>query len=424
VCSTTFSGLGRAQAKGLGYAALPLAIIPHPFGIRTRDEVREIAAQCADDIARLICNRSADSAVEVIERTLPAPRAARVEAPADLDELNRFFQARKWNDGLPVMPSTVERVEHMLRYTSRAPEETVAAIAPAFGIATVEGIAINAVLAGCYPEYLPLLIGATEAMAASQFNLQAIQTTTHPVAVWLVINGPAVQRYNVSSGGNCLGPGTWANATLGRALRLIQQNIGGAHPGGMDGATQGQPGKFTFCCAENEAENPWQPLAVERGFAPDCSTVTVVGATGTWSMNTHARDTNDLLRVFADTMMSPVSNDYVYGGEPWLILSPEHAHMLKREGLSKSDVKRRLWDLSKMPARRFATRDLERTQNARRAELGKITSDSLLPISVTPDDIIIIVAGGPGTHSVYVPTFGNTRAVTREVILPEHEENA
>src|SRR4029079_19577938 len=120
--------------------------------------------------------------------------------------------------------------------------------------------------------------------------LQAIQATTNPAAVWLLLNGPITRWLEVNSGSGCLGPGTWANATLGRALRLILQNIGGGLPGDMDRATQGQPGKFTFCCAETEEPNPCEPLHVERGFAPDCSTVTVAGAGGTWNMNTHAKD--------------------------------------------------------------------------------------------------------------------------------------
>jgi hypothetical protein len=141
----------------------------------------------------------------------------------------------------------------------------------------------------------PVLIAATVAIAAPEFNLRGIQATTNPGAVWLIINGPIAKKLSVNSGGNCLGPGAWANATLGRAMRLIQQNIGGALAGEMDRATQGQPGKYTFCCAENEDGNPWEPLHVERGFARAASTVTVVGALGTWNMNIHAKDSGDLL---------------------------------------------------------------------------------------------------------------------------------
>ena len=140
-------------------------------------------------------------------------------------------------------------------------------------------------------------------------------------------------------------------------------------------------------------------------------------ALGTWNMNTHAKDANDLLRVIGDTMTFPASSDYVCGGEPWVILAPEHAQILKRDGLSKTDVKRRLWDLSKLVVHRMAAKDIPRVEAERRAELGEFTPDTLVPISVQAEDIGILVAGGPGTHSVYIPVSGHSRSVTREIVF-------
>ena len=419
VCSTEFTTLGRAQAKALGYPDLPIAVIPHPFGLRTRDEVRQLAAQCAEDIVRLVGEPAkTHAAPEQTRSTSSTRRAARIEIPDDLDGFHRLCRERRWGDGLPVVPPTVERVERMLRGTRLDPEAIVATVAPGFGTATVERIVINAVLAGCDPEYLPVLIAAVEAVAAPEFNLQGIQATTNPVAVWLIVNGPIAERLGMNSGINCLGQGSWANATLGRALHLILQNIGGALPGEMDRATQGQPGKYSFCCAENEEMNPWEPVHVARGFPRDHSAVTVVGVSGTLNMNTHSKDAIELLRVIADTMPHAPSNDYRWGGEPWIMLAPEHAEILKRGGLSKAEVKRRLWEQTKMVASRMAVRDFEWAQNSRRAELGEIGPDTLLPISTAPEHIGIIVAGGPGTHSAYIPGFGNSRSVTREVVMP------
>ena len=252
-------------------------------------------------------------------------------------------------------------------------------------------------------------------MAESRFNLASIQSTTNPVTVWLIINGPIARRLQLNSSTNCFGPGNWANATLGRAMRLILQNIGGGLPGDIDRATQGQPGKYTFCCAENEEANPWEPLHVERGFAPDSSTVTVAGVSGTLNMNTHAKDAGDLLRVIADTMTYPAGSDFTFGGAPWLVLGPEHAQVLKRDGLSKADVKRRLWEQARLAAHRLSAKDFGRTQSGRRADLGEITRDTLLTISSRPEHIGIVVAGGPGTHSVYVPMSGHVRSVTRQI---------
>lgn len=344
-----------------------------------------------------------------------AGRAATIQAPDDLDAINRLYREKRWSDGLPIVPPTPERVARMLQHTKRAADEVVAQVAPGFGAATVERIAINAVLAGCDPKALPVLIAATEAVADPAFNLQGIQATTNPVAVWLIVNGPVAARLGMSATFNCLGQGHWANATLGRALRLILQNVGGALPGEMDRATQGFPGKFTFCCAENEAASPWEPLHVERGYAPDDSTVTVVGAEGTMNMNTHSKEAEELLRIIADTMIHPPSNEYVHGGEPWIVLGPEHADVLKRGGLSKADVKRRLWALSKMPVSRLGVKDLLRARESRTSELGELQPDTLLPISVTAEEVQVLVAGGPGTHSIFIPSFGNTHAATRKI---------
>jgi hypothetical protein len=342
-------------------------------------------------------------------------RAATLEMPDDIDAINRLYRERRWGDGLPIVPPTAARVERMLAHSRRDRHELVARVAPGFGAATVERIAINAVMAGCDPEYLPVLIAATEAIADAEFNLQGIQATTNPVAVWLVLNGPISKQLQVNATFNCIGQGSWANATLGRAMRLILQNIGGAWPGEMDRATHGQPGKFTFCCAENEENHPWQPLHVERGFAAGDSTVTVVGAEGTMNMNTHAKYADELARVIAETMMHPTSNEYVHGGEPWFILGSEHAETFRREGWDKAEVKRQLWERSKIAVKQLSGKEIDRARASRTPELGELSDDTLLPISPRAEDIQLIVAGGPGTHSVYVPCFGNSRAVTRRI---------
>ena len=419
VCSTSFIGLGKAQQKALGYPDLPIALVPHPFGIRKRDELRGIAEQCAGEIDRLLRESAVHDSAASAQAAAPQLRARLVEAPGDFDELNKFFMKRRWGDGLMIAPPTQEAVTRMLRHTRRAPDEVVATIAPGFGAATVEYIAINAVMAGCHPEYLPVVIAAAEAVAVPEFRLQSIQSTTNPGAVWLIVNGPAAKWLEVNGGANCLGQGTWANAALGRALRLILMNIGGALPGDMDKATQGQPGKYSFCCAENEAASPWEPLHVERGYAADASTVTVVGALGTWSMNMTAKGPEEVLSMLADTMQYPASSDYIYGGAPFVILSPQHANVFHEAGWSKAEVKRRLWEGSKLRAGRSRGSEFERMATGRCDELGAITPDTMVPISKGPEDLSIIVAGGPGSHSVFVPVSAHTRSSTREIVLSE-----
>ena len=416
VCSTAFQTLGRAQLNALGCADVPIAVMPHPFGVRTRAEVRVLAESLVDEVARLAlggADQTAGPAAGAPRET--DTRAALIEMPEDLVAFNDECARRNWSDGLPLIPPTVERVAHMLAGSTRARDEIVAQVAPGFGAASVERIAINAVMAGCRPEYLPVLLAAVEAVTDARFNLQGIQATTNSATPWIILNGPLAATLGVNGGLNCLGQGNRANATLGRALRLVLQNIGGALPGGMDRATHGQPGKYTFCCAENETANPWSPLHVERGFGAHENVVTVIGAAGTLNMNSHSKDAADLLRVLAASLIYPTGNDYHFAGEPWVILSPEHADVLKRGGLSKDDVKRAIWEQSKMPADQFALKDFERARHARGAELGGLSADTRVPIASAPAQIGILVAGGAGTHSVYVPTFGQTRAVSRRV---------
>ena len=336
----------------------------------------------------------------------------------DLGSAIELCYANGWTDGLPVIPPTVERIEAMLAAANLQPGQQLSFIENRQVSVTAEKVAINAVMAGCKPEAMELLISIVDAIAAPEFNLQGIQATTNPAAVWAVVSGPVAKRVGVNAGTNCLGPGTHANIGIGRALRLMMLNIGGATPGVMDRATQGQPGKFSMICAENEDDTPWQTLGVERGIAAGASSVTMVGFSGTLNMNTHSKDPEDILRCFADSMAYAPSNDYWCGGEPWIIFSPEHANILSAAGYSKADVKQKLWDYSLMPASRMAAKDMERTIRTRKPELGAIMADTLLPITTEVSRIGVICAGGPGTHSVYVPGFGNSRSVTRVVRDP------
>ena len=413
ICSTAFVTLGKAQSKTLGMPDLPILVIPHPFGVRSRDEIRSLAADSVEAIVRLATEARAG------EPDQPTPEAEEtppdLQVRDDLDEINRLFRDRQWSDGMPIVPPTAQRVDRMMAATHLPPGHVVTRLAPAFGLATIERIAANAVMAGCDPQAMPVLLAAIDAITAEEFNLQGIQTTTNPVAILLLINGPVAGQLDINSRFNCLGEGAWANLTIGRALRLILRNIGGALPGDMDRATQGQPAKIGLCCAENEADSPWTPLHVERGFAPGQSTVTAISVEGTLNMNSHTKNAEDLARVTAETMIHPPSNEYCNGGQPLVIFGPEHANIFRKAGMDKDAVKRRLWELSKMPASRMSDREMLRVSGQRREELGVITPDTLLPISKRPEDILLAVCGGPGTHSIYVPGFGNSRAVTREI---------
>ncbi|MDQ1466062.1 MAG: hypothetical protein QOH10_477, partial [Actinomycetota bacterium] len=209
----------------------------------------------------------------------PRIRSRRLELGASEDEQEAMF-ARGWTDGLPVVAPTVERVARMLTGTTRDPDDIVAVVPPDLVECTVEKVAVNAVLAGCRPEYLPTVLAAVEAACTDEFNAHGLLATTWFAGPLVVVNGPVARAIGMNSGTNALGQGNRANATIGRALQLVIRNVGGGRPGEVDRSTLGNPGKYTFCFAEDEAGSPWESLAAERGVEPGTSAVTLFAAEG------------------------------------------------------------------------------------------------------------------------------------------------
>ncbi len=335
----------------------------------------------------------------------------------DPEALQAYLEAHEWGDGLPVVPPTPERVERMIAACGRAPDEIVAEIDPRRGVASVEKIAVNAVMAGCRPEYMPVLVAAVEAVAAPEFNLHGIQTTTNPVAPLLVVNGPVRRQVGLNCERNALGPGRRANATIGRALRLVLLNIGGAIPGRLDKATLGMPGKYTFCLGENEEESPWEPLHVERGFGAGESTVTAIGAQGTNNVLALSGGAREALVLTADMMAVMGNNNALFGrGHPTVFFSPGHARQLVEQGYrTKRAVQEALFELAKIPRSRYPDKEVFPL-----VPLGERTLDGdRVCVARRPQDVLVVVAGGPEPyHICYCPNFGDTEAVTRPVRVP------
>ncbi len=348
-------------------------------------------------------------------RMLKAPGAS-VEADDDFDSVNALCRERGWSDGLPLVPPTVERVESMLAYCDRPWDESVAAIAPRYGAATPLRLAANAVMAGCRPEYFPLIVLAIEAMCEEPFNLYGIQATTHLCAPLLIVNGPVARELGINCGHNAFGPGTQSNATIGRAIRLALVNIGGAIPGLGDMSTFGSPAKYTYCVAENEADSPWEPLHVERGFPKETSTVTVIGAECPHNVNDHeSLSAEGLLTTIAGTLAITGSNDVFYKAEPLVVMSPEHATAVAAK-FSKLEAKRFLYEHARLPLGKFSQENIERRFRAKNPErYAQASLDTPVPMVQCAEDIMIAVIGGAGKHSACIPTFGATRAVTRAI---------
>jgi len=351
---------------------------------------------------------------------LKSPGAS-IEAEEDFDAINALYLERGWGDGLPIVPPTAARVERMLAYCDRAPNETIAKVAPRYGEATPLRLAANAVMAGCRPEYFPLYLLAIEAMCEEPFNLYGVQATTHLCAPLVIVNGPVGREIGVNSGHNAFGPGTPANATIGRAIRLALLNIGGALPGSGDMSTFGAPSKYSYLVAENEGGNPWEPLHVERGFPAEATTVTVIGAECPHNVNDHESLTAEgILTTIAGTMATTGTNDVFYASQPVVVMGPEHAKTVADGGFSKSDAKRFLQERATLPLFKFSKENIERRFKVTfKDRYAHATEETAVPAVQRAEDIIIAVIGGAGKHSAYIPTFGATRSVTRALKLAD-----
>ena len=279
----------------------------------------------------------------------PSLRARVIDVHAPEDEHELCF-SRGWSDGLPVVPPTPVRVLRMLGGTTRDPQEAVGAIPPNNAPCTVEKVAINAVMAGCKPEYMPVVLAVVEAALAPEFTMHGLLCTTWFSGPMVVVNGPIARRIGMNSGVNALGQGNRANASIGRALQLVIRNVGGGVPGGIDRATLGWPGKYTLCFAEDESDLDWQPLSVERGIPPGTSAVTLFGAGGLSPiMDEGSRTPESLARSIAMTLNSVGHPKLVQAIDAFLVLSPEHWAIFKDGGWDRARIKAELMAATARP---------------------------------------------------------------------------
>ena len=416
-------------------AALPIVIVPHPVGGLSSGQVEKKADQVFEDVVQALLEggREAGDAKKVGQtrkqtfkaKTLFASPSAtegdeQVLVSDNPESIFQLFQARGWIDGLPFIPPREERVAKMLAYTDRDPKEVLAILPPRWGEATVEKIAVNAVMAGCLPQYFPVVVAAVSAMADAAFNLYAVQATTHPCTPLILVNGPLAKELNINSRYNALGQGWRSNATIGRAIRLTLLNIGGGEPGVLDRATLGQPGKYSDCLAENEAENPWTPLHVERSFSKEDSTVTLFGAEAPHNINDHRSNSGrDILKTMIHTMAVPGCNNALVGGEVLLLLGPEHAASIAGDGFSKEDVKKLLFEEARVPLDHFPESALKWIRTMRPHLQDLFEKGASLPLVDRWQDLQVAVAGGAGKHSAFIPTFGTTKSITKCVAFKD-----
>ena len=256
---------------------------------------------------------------------------------AALEDDHEAMFDRGWTDGLPVVPPTEARVARMLEGTSRDAHEVVCLIPPNLAECSVEKVAVNAVLAGCRPEYLPVVLASVEAVCSDEFNMHGVLATTMSVGPILIVNGPLASQIGMNSGINVLGHGNRANSSIGRAVQLVVRNMGGGAPGGVDRATLGHMGKQGFCFAEDEAGSPWTSLAEERGFGPDLSAVTAFCGEGPrLVVDQRSRSPESLTRMLADALLGAVSPRMVMGLDAMLVISPDHMSRYRDAGWNRT----------------------------------------------------------------------------------------
>ena len=332
------------------------------------------------------------------------------------DPIEACFE-RGWSDGLPVVPPTDERILRMLGGTHRKPGEIVGSIPPNLAPCTVEKVAINAVMAGCKPEYLPVVLGVLEAALDPLFVLHGPLCTTHFSGPLVMINGPVARAIGMNSGVNALGQGNRANATIGRALQLIVRNVGGGLPGAIDRATLGNPGKYTFCFAEDESDPEWEPLAVRRGIAPGKNAVTLFHGEGVHGfIDQKSRTPQELVRSLAMGLFGVGHPKLCDAGNAVLVLSPEHYAIFREGGWNRRRIEDELNQALKRPGRDLVYGAQGVAEGLPPGMAGEMVD------KFQPDGVLIVRAGGPaGLFSAIIGGWPGQRvreecqAVTREI---------
>jgi hypothetical protein len=365
IAARSFARAWQSCVDGWGQPSAAFVTIPHATTGQQADFIHKMVDEQIDDIIRGLTTNPASSgtsrgAARRKSKTTETFTIEMDETPDGLDAVNRFLAERDWSDGIPVMPPTLAAVEKMLTGTKRAPQDVLMVMEPGFGLATVEKIAINAVMAGCRPEQFPVLLAAIDCLAHPEMNHRDMQVSGHTEAPIILVNGPIAKKAGINFGTTAMGPGVInsANTAIGRALRLCLINIGYCNAGAGDPNFIGLPTKFGMCIAENEEVSPWQPYHMDRGFKRDESAVTVVTVTGpTTIIDPRSKNHEDTLNNIASMMFYPHA-----GGGGWLrgwqsaqvghtnkrvpyqspyhpiLLSPSRAVIMAEAGMSKQDA--------------------------------------------------------------------------------------
>ena len=433
VTTTGFSTQARFTGKAWGVDNLRIAEYPGPVGIH---DLSQIASNVESVLFESIVKGLMSE-----EETSDVKSGAHLRNQRDIvcggtaEEVNRFFAANEWSDGLPIVPPTLARVEAFLKFTARSHDETIAVLPSANLRATPWNVAVNAVMAGCRPEHMPIILAAVEALGDERCCLGSLGSTSG-IFPYILINGPIVRQLGIEYGAQLISRGP--NPSIGRAIGLMVRNIAGFRPGTSYMGTFGYPLAFTL--AESEEDTPWEPFHVQQGFDRNLSTVTI-GVTNNWGASPAAYDTPD--QSGAETALQLLAREITHktrlfnfpGSGPdaetvmiTLLMSPSVAKSLAAAGYSKQDVIQKVYEKTCMPLREFdwvlKYTAIMRTTAREQAEAGVFPKefmgapDDIVRVLSSPDLLSVVVCGDPHRNRVMVLEGGHTRPTTKVIALP------
>jgi hypothetical protein len=417
-----------AKTKGVPGTRYVLTSLPSNCVVEKRCEAaaEEMIDALIDALTRPLIDEEKDPASK--EQKI-GRKQDRIACTATLQEVNQYFYEREMTDGLPIIPPTEVAVKEMLTGTDLPPDHVVSVILPEMRKATVEKIAVSAVMAGCLPTYMPVLIAAVEAAMDPDFHLVEVGVSTGSYAPLMIVNGPIRNDLSINYRHGALSPGRRANATIGRALRLIILNTGRALPGIQDMGVLGSPGKYTQCMGEHEEATPWEPLHVERGCAPNSNAVSMVPITARVAIL--GGDTpQENLQVASQAAVVRANSDYL-GSNIVFFVSPVTCDVFRDAKWSKKDIQQHLYEHARVLPTSFWGARFYKPTGRRNVEffLGKDMAewifkqegtDMPLPIVTGPDKFIVVCAGGHGVNQNAIFTCGHGMLVTREIRLPKN----
>ena len=394
--------------------------VPHPMGMIFPSEVKKKAEVSFEEILEMAIDWQPSSEVTPNK---PAYPAERFELTGTVEEVNKYFLAKEWSLGLPILPPTPERVIEMLRGTRRKPDEVLGLIPPRMGALTVELAAAHAVMAGCKPEYMPVLIAAVEGLLVPEVNWRGSLATTGTTQFVVIVNGPCVKEVGIGYGQGAAGKGHHANGAIGYAINLIAYTVGGSKPPSIDKSTLASPSDYVcWVFGENEGALPsgWEPLHVQRGFKRSDSAVTVMCTYPPIENIDHWSATPEEHLRWWHYIITPLhgvggpASTVAMKQNPIVAIGPEHAQLIASAGWTEKKFRQAFWEQTRIPL--SAWPDGCPGFKVLRETFGPVSPDTLIPITLKPEQFLIAIAGGDGKHSHYFPPFPGSHVGSKLVM--------